>query len=68
MSDPDDDRVILLSPAVMKAISASMERFFCPGFIGPLPRPRTKEENDAAAAAFDKALKDPNTKILCDGF
>lgn len=63
-----DDRTLVISPAVMKALSTSMERMFCPGFIGPLPRPRTKEENEKAAAAFDRALKDPNTKFLCDEF
>lgn len=60
------DKELFISPAMMKAISASMERFFCPGFIGPLPRPRTKEENAAAAAAFDRALKNPDTKFLVD--
>jgi len=62
----NDKTVLKLSPEAMAALSKSMERFFCPGFIGPLPKPPSKEELTRAAEAFDRALKDPNTKFLID--
>jgi hypothetical protein len=55
-----------LTPEMMAALSRSMERFFCPGFIGPLPAPPSKEELARRAEAFDRALKDPETRILID--
>ena len=56
----------LISPQAVAALKRSMERFFCPGFIGPLPVPPSKEEMDRRAQAFDRALKDPTTRILID--
>lgn len=62
----NDKPVMVLSPQAMAALTRSMERFFCPGFNGPLPAPPSKEEMAKRAAAFDRALKDPTTRILID--
>jgi hypothetical protein len=58
--------ILKISPEAMAALTKSMERFFCPGFIGPLPAPPSKEEMARRAEAFDRALKDPETKFLID--
>lgn len=61
-----DKPVMVLSPQVMAVLTKSMARLFCPGFIGPLPAPPSKEEMARRAQAFDRALKDPTTRILID--
>ena len=60
--------VRIMPPAMLKALTQATERLFCPGFTGPLPRPRTPEENAEAAAAFDRALKDPDTEMWVDEY
>jgi hypothetical protein len=56
----------LITPKMAAALTRSMERFFCLGFIGPLPAPPSKEELAKRAEAFDRALKDPTTKFMID--